>query len=161
MFFHGYNFLYSISFCYNEFKFLSSIFCFIVSGLVPSPSPPFDFHSFRFCSTVSLTVSFSYCTVSAFVLASDGKLSVFLPFFLSSHLYIYWHKPGDSVEVSLHPNFFCALFFHAEWFSWWFFFFPFYVCFCLFCAMVLVVVMLHLLSKSFLLGCWICYCWVI
>ena len=122
MFFHGYNFLSP-----------NSTFCFIVSGLVPSPSPLFDSHGFNFCSTVSLLVSSSYSMVLAFVLASNGRLSVFIPTFLSSHLYKYWHKRGGLVEVSLHSNFFCALFFCLI------VFFP-YVCFCL--------------------GCWICYCWV-
>ena len=110
MFFHGYNFLSP-----------SSTFCFIVSSLVPSPSPLVDSHCFNFCSTVSLLVSSSYSMVLAFVLASNGRLSVFLPTFLSSHLYKYWHKRGGLVEVSLHSNFFCALFFCLMVF----FFFPF------------------------------------
>ena len=105
--FHSYNLRYSL--LLHGFKFQSTTFCFIISGLVPSPSPPFDSHDFSFCSIVSLTVS-SFgstvlATVSASVLASNDSLFVFL---LSSHLYKYWCKLGGSIEVSLHL---CALFF--------------------------------------------------
>ena len=89
------------------------------------------------------------------VLRFQLLMAAFMSSFLSSHLYKYWHKLGDSVEVSLHLNFFCALFFCLMVFS------PFYVCFGLFRVVVWMVATLHLLSKSFLLGCWICYCWVI
>ena len=120
MFFHSYNFLSP-----------SPTFCFIFSSLVPSLSPRFDSHGFSFCSTVPLTISSSWSTVSASVLASNGSLSIFLP--SSLHIYINTNvSGGGSVKVSLHSNFFCALFFCLMAF-----FFPFDVCFCL--------------------GCWICY----
>ena len=130
MFFHGYN-----------FPSPSSTFCFIVLGLVPSPSPLFDSHGFNFCSTVSLTVSFSCSMVLASVLASNGRLSVFLPTFLSSHLYKYWRKRGGLVEVSLHSNFFCALFFCLIVFFF----------LCLFLPRVLTLLLLGYLNGALLL----------
>ena len=135
--------------------------CLSFSGLIPSPSPPvlasilsfhvlFHPHHIIVSASILLFHSRFHLPVLRFQLLFSLLTAASLSSFLSSHSYKYWHKPGDSVEVSLHPNFFCALFFCLMiFFS------------CLFRALVWMVVTLHLLSKSFLLGCWICYCWVI
>ena len=53
-------------------------------------------------------------------LVSKGSLSVSLPSYLPLlTIYKYWQSLDDSVEVSLNPSFFCALFFCLI------FFFPF------------------------------------
>ena len=97
--------------------------CLSFSGLIPSPSPPvlasilsfhvlFHPHHIMVSASILLFHSRFHLPVLRFQLLFSLLTTASLSSFLSSHSYKYWHKSGDSVEVSLHPNFFCALFFY-------------------------------------------------